>query len=130
MDYGEKRIGIAISDPLGVVAQPLETIQTNSQAELIKILKNLITDNQINLLLIGNPLDHKGEPTPMSRKISGFIDAFKKECTVEIKLWDERFTSRLAERSLREHGIKARKKGVDSIAASIILSEFLSTQRV
>ncbi len=131
MDYGEKRVGVAMSDPLGIIAQPLDTIEIRTRQDLIPILKDLIIKNQVNLLLIGNPLDHKGNPTRMSGQINDFVAAFRKECSVEIKLWDERFTSRLAEQSVRDHGIQPResKKKIDAIAAAIILSEYLARRR-
>ncbi|OGC41107.1 hypothetical protein A2Y85_07050 [candidate division WOR-3 bacterium RBG_13_43_14] len=130
MDYGERRIGVAVSDPLGIIAQPLDTIEIKTQRELIKILKGLIVENQVSLLLIGNPIDHKGNPTRMSQQINEFVSALQKECTVEIRLWDERFTSRLAVRSMQDYGIKPGKKDIDAIAASIMLSEYLATHRV
>jgi putative Holliday junction resolvase len=131
MDYGEKRVGLAVSDPLGIIAQPLDTIMIKTQKDLISILKNLILENQVDLLLIGNPLDHKGNPTRMSERIIDFVAALQKECSIEIELWDERFTSRLAERSLQDHGIMLgkRKKRIDAIAASIMLSEYLATRQ-
>jgi putative Holliday junction resolvase len=128
MDYGEKRIGVALSDPLGIVAQPLKTINIKTQKNIIAMLKALILENQVGLLIVGNPLDRDGRPTPMSRKINEFVNALKKECVIEIKFWDERYTSRLAEKSMRDHGLKPKKKDIDSIAASIILSEFLATK--
>ena len=131
IDYGEKRIGVALSDPLGIIAQPLETIEIEDDKELIPVLKKLIIQNEVGLLLVGNPIDHKGNPTRMSRKISDIMTALRNECAVEIELWDERFTSRLAKSTIRDHGIRSRKnkKKIDAIAASIMLSEYLTKHR-
>lgn len=132
MDYGEKRIGVAISDPLGIIAQPLDTVEISSQKDLVTKIKNLIEANKVGLLLVGNPLDHKGNPTRMSRQVNDFIAALRKECAVKIRLWDERFTSRLAVKTLHDRGIRVRKKreNIDAIAASIMLSEYLSANKL
>jgi len=126
IDYGQKRVGIAISDPLGVISQPLMTLGVKSQRELIKRLKFIIEENNVRLVLVGNPLSHSGSSTRMSEEIDRFVKGLKKSIVVEVKLWDERFTSRYALRVLKEKGIKQRGK-IDQVAASLMLEEYLKS---
>lgn len=125
IDYGEKRVGIALSDPLGVIAQPLTTISVKSQKALFKQILEIIQQSDVGLIIIGNPLSHKGEATEMSKQISRFIKRLKKMTDIEIKLWDERFTSQYAMNIMKEIKVKKQKDLVDQVAASIMLDEYL-----
>lgn len=128
IDYGKNRIGIAISDPLCVISQPLLTLKLNSQRKLIKRLKSIIEKNDIGLVLIGNPLSHSGKSTKMSQEIHRFLKRLNKAIDIEVKLWDERFTSRYALNILKDLGLKRNKDKIDRVAASIILNEYLKSQ--
>lgn len=125
IDYGEKRVGIALSDPLGVIAQPLTTISVKSQKALFKQILEIIQQSDVGLIIIGNPLSHKGEATEMSKQISRFIKRLKKMTDIEIKLWDERFTSQYAMNIMKEIKVKKQKDLIDQVAASIMLDEYL-----
>ncbi len=127
IDYGKKRVGIAISDPLGVISHPLITLKVKSRKELIKRLKFIIEENNIGLVLVGNPLSHTGELTQMSKEIHKFLKQFKKSIATEVKLWDERFTSRYAVHILKEKGLKQQKDKIDQVAASLILDDYLKS---
>lgn len=125
IDYGKNRVGIALSDPLGVIAQPLTTIKVKSQKALFRQLLEIIQQSDVGLIIIGNPLSHKGEATKMSEQISRFIKQLKKITDIEIKLWDERFTSQYAMNIMKEIKVKKQKDLVDQVAASIMLDEYL-----
>jgi len=125
IDYGKNRVGIALSDPLGVIAQPLTTISVKSQKALFKQILEIIQQSDVGLIIIGNPLSHKGEATKMSEQISRFIKQLKKKTDIEIKLWDERFTSQYAMNIMKEIKVKKQKDLVDQVAASIMLDEYL-----
>lgn len=125
IDYGKSRVGIALSDPLGVIAQPLTSIKVKSQKELFRQILKIIQESDVGLIIIGNPLSHKGEATEMSDEISRFIKRLKKRINTEIKLWDERFTSQYAMNILKAMKIKKQKGLVDQVAASIMLDEYL-----
>lgn len=125
IDYGKSRVGIALSDPLGVIAQPLTSIKVKSQKELFRRILKIIQENDVGLIIIGNPLSHKGEATEMSDEISRFIKRLKKRINTEIKLWDERFTSQYAMNILKAMKVKKQKGLVDQVAASIMLDEYL-----
>jgi len=128
VDYGKKRVGIALTDPLGIIAQPLITINVKSQKALLRKIITIINENNVGLLIIGNPVSHKGEPTEMSSEIERFVKRLKEKITIDIKLWDERFTSQYATNMLKNMSIKKRPGIVDRIAASIMLDEFLRSR--
>ena len=125
IDYGKKRVGIALSDPLGVISQPLTTIKVKSQKALFGQILEIIQQSDVGLVIIGNPLSHKGEATKMSEQISRFMKQLKKMTDIEIKLWDERFTSQYAMNLMKEIKVKKQKDLVDQVAASIMLDEYL-----
>ncbi len=125
IDYGKNRVGIALSDPLGVISQPLTTIKVKSQKALFRQIRDIIQKSDVGLIIIGNPLSHKGEATEMSEQISRFIKQLKKMTDIEIKLWDERFTSQYAINLMKEIKVKKQKDLVDQVAASIMLDEYL-----
>lgn len=129
VDYGRRRTGLAISDPLGIIAQPYLTLEVKDQVALIKRLKCVIDENDIGLVLIGHPVSLRGEPTKLSAEINRFARLLAKAAAVTVKLWDERFTSRIADRRCRDYGIKPGKKDNDRIAASIILEEYLRSNQ-
>ncbi len=125
IDYGKNRVGIALSDPLGVISQPLTTIKVKSQKALFGQILEIIQQSDVGLIIIGNPLSHKGEATKMSEQISRFMKQLKKMTDIEIKLWDERFTSQYAMNLMKEMKVKKQKDLVDQVAASIMLDEYL-----
>ncbi len=126
IDYGRKRVGIALTDPLGIIPQPYLTLTYCSQRELIKRLKCIIEQNQVGLVLVGNPVSMNGMDSDMSRIIKNFVKKLQKSLDINVQLWDERFTSKYAASLLKEHGIK--QGNLDEIAASLILDEYLKQQ--
>jgi putative Holliday junction resolvase len=130
VDYGKKRVGIALTDPSGIISQPFLTIQVKSQKSLLKKIITIINENSVGLVIIGNPLSHKGKATEMSSEIERFVKRLKEKTDIEIKLWDERFTSQYAANMLKTMNIKRKSGDVDQIAASIMLDEFLRSTSV
>ncbi|UCG91724.1 MAG: Holliday junction resolvase RuvX [candidate division WOR-3 bacterium] len=128
LDYGKSKVGIALTDPLGVISQPFVTLKVSSQKELIKRLKFIIRENNVGLVLIGHPVASSGEATIMSQEVTRFMKKLKKAIRVDVKLWDERYTSKYAEQILRDRGLKGKKFKLDQIAASILLDEYLKSQ--
>ncbi len=127
IDYGAKRVGIAITDPLCTISQPLLTIKFDSEKLLFKRLKCLIEKNNVGLVLIGYPISLKGDTTKMSAAIRKFAEKLEKIVGVEIKLWDERYTSQYAKHLLKGVKSRKRKEHIDQIAASILLREYLES---
>jgi putative Holliday junction resolvase len=130
IDYGSKRVGVAITDPLGTIAQPLLTLKRRSDSDLMKRLKCIVEENDIGLILIGNPLSLKGEPTEMSKEIQRFLKKLRRLIDIEVQLWDERYTSKYAANRMKSMGLRKIKKDVDRVAASVMLDEYLQSKRV
>lgn len=128
LDYGERRVGVAISDPLRVIAQPLVTLKTSPHKKLFERLKFIIKQYDVELVLVGNPLSHHGTATRMSDKIKDFVIELERTTGVNVQLWDERFTSSYAATLMKEKGIRKQKEKLDQVAACILLDEFLKSE--
>lgn len=130
IDYGSKRVGVAITDPLCTIAQPLLTLKPRSDSDLIKRLKCIADENDVGLILVGNPLSLSGEPTAMSREIARFLRKLSLQIDIEVRMWDERYTSKYAMKRMKSLGLSSTKEDIDRIAASVILDEYLQSKRV
>lgn len=131
IDYGEKRIGLAISDQNKIIAQNFKTLKYKNLEKLIEEISNIAEEFSIEKIVIGNPIGSSGSPTQESKKVEEFAQILKKEMGIDIELFDERFSTKLAERILRISKKKpSRKEGLkDKIAASIILQDYLDSKR-
>ncbi|HUA86013.1 MAG TPA: Holliday junction resolvase RuvX [Bryobacteraceae bacterium] len=130
LDLGKKRIGLAISDALGITAQGLPTLErTNIRADL-DALARLIEQHAVTLLLIGNPLHMSGKEGRQTEFAREFADRLAKKTGREVRFWDERLTTVEAQRVLRESGISIEKRAraVDRLAAVILLESYLERQ--
>lgn len=127
IDYGTKRTGLAVSDPLRIIAGGLETIPTHT---LIPYLKKYIQENPVDIIVMGKPLQMDGSASESFKHIEPMVKRLKKEFpSIEIVYHDERFTSVLAQRTILESGIgkmKRRDKAlVDKVSATIILQSYM-----
>jgi putative Holliday junction resolvase len=127
LDYGKKRVGVAVTDTLKIIASGLETIPTH---EIREYLKSYIAGEELDGLIVGYPKTLRNEPSEAVRYIDPFLKWFKKEFpAIPVALYDERFTSRMAERSLIESGVpkmaRRDKSLVDKISASLILQSYM-----
>ena len=127
IDHGTKRMGIAMSDELGVIAQPLEFILAEPFAEFLSRLREIIRDQQVELILVGMPRNMDGSYGPAALKVQEFIAVLKASVTIPIKPIDERLTSVQAHRLLSEAEVRGRqRKGkVDKSAAAVLLQSYL-----
>jgi putative Holliday junction resolvase len=132
LDVGDRRIGVAISDGLGLTAQPLFTLQrTGRKGDLKKELKwigRLLRKHGVTEVVVGNPLHMSGDVSPQAMKAQAFAEALRTEFGVTVHLWDERLTSVAANEILDEAGYARgaeRKKVIDQVAAVVILRGFL-----
>jgi len=131
IDYGSVRIGLAMSDPLKIIAQGLTTIQNNEKCfdEIVAVVR----EQNINKIIIGKPLNLSGEESAKSVEVAEFIKKLKEKTAVEIIQIDERFTSVMAQNAIREMGAKKkqrRDKGkVDEVASAILLQGYLDSQK-
>jgi len=124
LDFGERRTGVSISDPLGLTAQPLGVVDSE---EAIASLKRLTTRYNVTAFVVGHPLNMNGHPGESAKRAEEFAERLKAETGVPYMLVDERLSSRAGERALREMGRKPSrdKKMVDQIAAVMILQSYL-----
>lgn len=131
LDVGDVRIGIAVSDPMGVIANPLETYTRTNLAKDVRHIADLAASKEASLIVSGLPLDLKGRETEQARKTREFIDALRAECDIPVEYLDERFTTLSAEWLLIEGNVRRenRKKVIDKVAATIILQNYLDKKR-
>jgi putative pre-16S rRNA nuclease len=127
LDLGKKRIGLALSDPLGITAQGLPTLQRTRIREDLAALARLIEEHDVRLLLLGHPLHMSGHESRQSGYTREFGARLGEYTGVEVRLWDERLTTVEAERVLRSSGISIEKRAraVDRLSAQILLESFL-----
>ena len=129
LDFGKRRIGLALSDELGVTAQGLPTLRRNNRADDLDYLSKLIDGRQVTRLVVGHPLNMNGSEGPQARQVAQFGRTVAKRCGVELTLWDERLTTREAERVLKDSGVRLKKRqgAVDKLAAVLILQSYLDS---
>jgi putative Holliday junction resolvase len=127
IDHGTKRMGIAISDELKLIAQPLEFIPSEPFSKFLARLQQLIREKEVDLILVGLPRNMDGSHGPAAQKVQEFVAALKAEVSPPIQTWDERLTSVQANRFLIEAEVRRadRKKKVDQTAAAILLQSYL-----
>jgi putative holliday junction resolvase len=130
IDPGEKRIGIAVSDPLGITAQGLEVINYKNLDEAIERIEILCREYQISTIVVGNPLNMSGSKGVASEKAEEFAALLRQKVPAEVKMIDERLTSSSAEKLLISGGAsrKKRRQVKDKIAAVLILETYLALQ--
>ena len=127
LDYGTKRIGVAVSDPLGITAQPVgKILRRNIQADL-KEIQERVREYNVRVLVVGLPRRTDGTEGPEAKAVRDFIEKLGKVLDIEIDTWDEWFTTREAQRVLIDAGVRRerRKEAVDSMAASLILQGWM-----
>ncbi len=129
LDHGTKRIGVAVSDELRVIAQPLEYIAAEPYEDFVARLKTLLQQNEVELILIGLPRNMNGTYGPAALKVQEFIERLKPALSVPLKTWDERLTSAQANRYLIQGNVRRqqRKEKVDKMAAAILLQSYLDS---
>ncbi|HHZ80158.1 MAG TPA: Holliday junction resolvase RuvX [Candidatus Marinimicrobia bacterium] len=132
IDYGEKRVGVAISDPTGTIASALDTILFKSKEDLFQQLKKRIALEDIAGVVVGMPFGMKGQVTAQTETVQKFISELRSQLSVSVNSADERLSSVEAGRVLREQGYQpSRNKAmVDSTAAAIILQSYLDGKKL
>ena len=127
LDVGARRIGVAVSDPLGITAQGLPTLQRQNKRRDLEALRRLFNDYQVREVVIGLPLRLSGAEGTQSEKMRRFAEDLHVHFGVPVHLWDERWTSTQANRLLREAelSIEKRAQAVDRMAAILILQSWM-----
>jgi putative Holliday junction resolvase len=127
VDPGEKRLGIAISDPSGTIANPLMVIQHVARLVDATTIAQLASVNQVVLIVVGQPLDSDGNIGPAARKASRLADAIRSQTDIPVVLWDESGSTCKASKARLKMGSSRRKdrSTLDALAATVILQDFL-----
>lgn len=131
IDFGEKRVGIASTDPLQIIANGATTLPPN---EAIDFLKKFVLENEVELFVVGKPKTLSNEPAAVLEKVEKFVEVLKAKIpTIPVEFVDERFTSVLAQRTMIDGGLKKKERQnkalVDKISATIILQTYLESKR-
>jgi len=129
LDLGKKRIGLAVSDPLGITAQGLPNIERKNKRTDLDRLVRLAHEKEIALFLLGNPMNMSGREGRQSAWVREFAGALEERTGLPVKLWDERLTTVEAGRVLRESGISIEKRAaaIDRLSAVILLQSYLDS---
>lgn len=129
LDHGAKRIGVAVSDELKLIAQPLEYIPAEPAAAVVDRIRQLVHEKQVELILVGMPRNMDGSYGPAALKVKEFVAALEAAVGVPLRTWDERLTSVQANRYLIQGNVRRekRKEKVDKTAAAILLQSYLDS---
>jgi putative Holliday junction resolvase len=132
LDLGDKTIGIAVSDPSGLIAQGMKTIRRTVENEDIEQIKKIVENFMVEEIIVGFPKNMNGSIGPQGEKVIRFVENLKKEISLPIFLWDERLTTVEANRMLIEKADVRRSKRklvIDKVAATLILQSYLDSKR-
>ena len=129
IDYGDVRVGLALSDLTHTIAKPFKTINYDNMNHLLEQLSHIIKDNKVQKIVVGIPYNMKGDDTQQTLKVREFVVFLEEKLEFKIDFIDERLTSLEAEKTMHKMNIKTgfNKDKIDKIAASIILQEYLDT---
>ena len=129
LDHGTRRVGVAVSDELQLIASPLEFIPAEPFGDFLARLRQILVQKEVGLILIGMPRNMDGSYGPAAQKVRDFVAALQSEITVPIKTLDERLTTVQAQRSLIQANVRRdqRKQKVDMTAAAILLQSHLDS---
>jgi putative holliday junction resolvase len=129
LDLGKRRIGLAISDPLGITAQGLPNLVRGRKRDDLDALDQLIQDREVGMILLGNPINMGGAEGRQSGWVREFAETLKQRTRLPVQLWDERLTTVEAGRVLRDSGISIEKRAaaIDRLSAVILLQSYLDS---
>ena len=129
LDHGTRRIGVAVSDEMKMIASPLEYIPAEPFADFLARLKEILREKEVELIIIGMPRNMDGSYGPAALKVQEFVAVLKDAITIPIKTLDERLTTVQAQRFLIQGNVRRekRKEKVDKTAAAILLQSYLDT---
>ena len=132
LDIGDKTIGVAVSDLMGLTDQGVTTIKRVGKKKDIEAIKQIIAEKQVNKIVSGLPKNMNGTVGLQGEKVQKFCELLKEETNLPIEFWDERLSTVAAERSLIEGNVRRenRKKVIDMLAAVIILQGYLDSKRI
>jgi putative Holliday junction resolvase len=129
LDHGTVRVGVAVSDELGMIARPLEFIPMEPWEGFLQRLNQLLTELKAEQVIVGLPRNMDGSSGPAAEKVRAFVAKLRETITLPIRTWDERLTTVQAQRMLREagHNSRTQKGKVDASAAAVLLQSYLDS---
>ncbi|MBN8247505.1 MAG: Holliday junction resolvase RuvX [Verrucomicrobia bacterium] len=129
LDHGTARVGVAVSDPMKMIAQPLEAVPAQPFADFLARLKTLIREQEVELILVGMPRNMDGSYGEAAVRVREFVTVLRESVAVPLQTWDERLTSVLANRFLSEGQVRGprRREKVDKTAAALLLQSYLDS---
>ena len=127
LDLGERRTGVAISDPDGTLAQPLVQLEPRGRRDLVAAVARLAADNGAERVVVGMPFLHDGARGEQARRAAAVAAALRQAIAIPVVEWDERFSTQDAQEKLREAGVRPRRRQgrIDQAAAAVILQSYL-----
>jgi putative Holliday junction resolvase len=131
LDVGDRRIGVAMSDPTGLIASPREVVYRSDDESAYNAIARLAGQYQAEEMVIGMPYSLSGAIGPAAEKVKAFAEELARRVTIKIITWDERMTTIAADRAMRETGVKKQRQNNlrDAIAAALILQSYLDSRR-
>lgn len=136
LDVGDRRVGVAVSDPTGLIATPLTVVRRGSKAEDFRRIARLAREQAAEGLVVGHPLNEDGTAGPQARRVERYaaalVDALDAEgLTLKVYLWDERMSTQRAQEVMIDagRGTRERRERIDAVAAAVILQDYLDEQR-
>jgi putative Holliday junction resolvase len=131
LDFGTKRIGVALSDELFMIAQGMDTIYRKDLKQDLEMIAKIVRDNGVIELVVGLPISMNGTHSQKTKETLEFVESLKTVLTVPIKTWDERLTTVQADRTMMEAGMNSfkRRQLADKIAAQLILQGYLDLRK-
>ena len=131
VDHGEKRIGLAISDPTGTIANPLTVVKHVSRAIDAAQVATIAAEQEAGMIVVGQSFDDDGQPNLAGRRAARFAEALQSQTDIPIQMWDESFSTQKARTARIQMGVarKQRSGHLDEIAATVILQSYLDAHR-
>jgi putative Holliday junction resolvase len=129
LDVGERRIGVAVSDPTGMLATPHGVIHRRSKAQDFAAVARLVAELGAERVVVGLPLSLNGDVGPQARRVTRYAQALARALPVPLELYDERYSTVTADELLAEGGRKRRRTPIDAAAAAVILQEYLADSK-
>ena len=131
IDYGTRRIGVAISDPSCTMAHPLDTVQVKEDGSHMELIEKIVRDYEVEKIVVGLPINMDGSMGESARKVTDWAGTLERSAGVPVELWDERLTTSEAHEFLIRLEVKGKKRRhiIDKIAASIMLQDYLEAKR-
>ena len=131
LDHGERRIGLALSDPLQIIAKPFKTLDLLNHNNIFQTINDIVIENNIESIVVGYPLTLQNDLSIQTEKVLKFVTELKKNVSIDVFLYDERLSSNIAKISLISQGIKTghNKDEIDKTAAAVFLQNYLDEQK-